>query len=88
MAESHPNWIPANRLKHIHKALETRADKLAARATAISRAEGGTANYRVVKMFRPGGRVAFDVVSDNPDEEYGTDEVRRIGALRRALRGE
>lgn len=69
-------------------ALDKAARDVAARATRISRANGGTANYSVRTGIRPGGRAFADVVSDNRDEERGSEEVPRINALRRAARGE
>lgn len=81
-------WEKVNRDPNLRTALETRAKKTAERATAISRAEGGSANYTVKSGIRPGGRAFADVVSDNREEELGTEEVKRIGALRRAVRGE
>ncbi|HAT1303609.1 TPA: hypothetical protein I8V98_002087 [Corynebacterium striatum] len=80
-------WRKINRDPKIHAALRRRAEATAARATAISRAEGGTANYSIRTGIRPGGRAYADVVSDNGEEEQGTETVRRINALRRAARG-
>lgn len=77
-----------NQTPVIKKALQARAEKVKARATAISRAADGTANYSIKSGTRPGGRAYVDVVSDNSAEEFGTEKVRRIGALRRAVRGE
>lgn len=78
----------ANRPGRIMDGLERVADRTIARATKISRAEGGKANYTKRKGVRPNGRVYVDVVSDSPAEEYGDETTRRIGALRRVGRGE
>lgn len=80
-------WVKANRDPKLRKTLEMRARAVAARATEISRAEGGTANYTVRSGIRPNGRAYADVVSDNGAEEQGTEETPRINALRRAVRG-
>lgn len=81
-------WREVNQAVANSGALEKAARKLAARATKISRSAGGTANYSVRTGTRPGGRVYADVVSDNTAEERGSEEVKRINALRRAARGE
>lgn len=81
-------WDAANADGALERALRNRAEIIARRAEQISREAGGTANYTVREGFRPGGRRYFDVVSDNPEEEYGTETVPRINALRRAARGE
>lgn len=78
----------ANRPGKIRDGLEKVAKRTVHRATALSRREGGTANYSIRHGVRPNGRVYVDVVSDNRDEEYGTEETPRIGALRRVGRGE
>lgn len=80
-------WQKINQAPGVLKAEESAARRIAARATAISRAEGGAANYTVRQGTRPGGRTYFDVVSDRPDEEFGTESTQRINALRRAVRG-
>lgn len=69
-------------------ALEKAAKKVAARATAISRENGGSATYSLRSGIRPGGRAFVDVVSSDTAEERGSAEVKRINALRRAGRGE
>lgn len=76
-----------NRNPKIAQALKNRAEKIRVAAQRISDAEGGTAHYRVVSGVRPGGRAYAYVVSDNRDEEFGTQKTKRIGALRRAARG-
>lgn len=76
-----------NRNPKIAQALKVRAEKIRAAAQRISDAEGGTAHYRVASGVRPGGRAYAYVVSDNRDEEFGTQKTKRIGALRRAVRG-
>lgn len=69
-------------------ALEKAARDVATRATRISRANGGSANYSLRPGIRPNGRAFVDVVSDNHAEERGSEDVTRINALRRASRGE
>lgn len=81
-------WRQANRPSRLRAALRKAAERTASTATRISRREGGTANYRVVEGTRPGGRAYYDVESDNPAEEDGTEDTPRINALRRAARGE
>lgn len=81
-------WRATNDAVAKSGALEKAAQRLAARATQISRANGGSANYRVQPKTRPGGRAVVDVISDNPEEERGSEDVKRINALRRAARGE
>ncbi|APT92694.1 hypothetical protein CPHO_07080 [Corynebacterium phocae] len=81
-------WKVANKNRRLQEVLEKRARRIAARATAISRANGGKANYSVRTGIRPSGRAYADVVSDSPAEERGTEEVPRINALRRAARGQ
>lgn len=81
-------WRMVNKNRGMRDRLRKVGERVAANATRISRANGGTANYRVVEGTRPGGRAYMDVVSDNPAEEYGTEDTPRINALRRAQRGE
>lgn len=81
-------WRMTNRKTPTRQALERAAQRVATTATAISRANGGTANYTTRPIIRPGGRASVDVVSDNAAEERGTEEVKRTNALRRAARGE
>lgn len=80
-------WRAANQSAAVRNALVAKARQVAARAEAISRAEGGTATYSLDVDIRPGGRVRVNVHSDNRDEEYGTEDTPRIGALRRAAKG-
>lgn len=81
-------WRMTNRKSPTRDALERTAERVARNATAISRANGGTANYTVRPLIRPGGRASVDIVSDNAAEERGTEETMRINALRRSARGE
>lgn len=81
-------WRLANKKGNVGKALDRAADRTIARATAISRANGGKAIYSKREGTRPGGRRFVDIVSDRPEEEAGTEDVPRINALRRAARGE
>lgn len=88
-------WRALNKKKALNKHLEGIANRIASRADAISAAEGGTARHTVRRTLRPGGRVAYDVVTDNALEEFGVEVpegqygpgVPRIAALRRAIRG-
>lgn len=77
-----------NRVVAKSGALEKAGRDVAARATRISRANGGSANYSLRSGIRPNGRAYVDVVSDNHAEERGSEDVKRINALRRASRGE
>lgn len=81
-------WRKTNKKGAVGQALTKAAERTTARATAISRANGGKATYHTRDIIRPGGRRAIDVVSSDAAEERGTEEVRRINALRRAARGE
>lgn len=88
-------WRALNKKNNLNKHLEGVANRIASRADAISAAAGGTARHTVRKTIRPGGRVAYDVVTDNPFEEFGVEVpkgeygpgVPRIAALRQAIRG-
>lgn len=81
-------WHSINQNKAVQAALKKRAEVIAQRATAISRAAGGKATYSIRTGIRPGGRAFADVVSSDPEEEAGTETTPRINALRRAARGE
>ena len=88
-------WRALNKNNSLNKHLEGVANRIASRADAISSAAGGTARHTVRKTIRPGGRVAYDVVTDNAFEEFGVGVhegeygpgVPRIAALRQAIRG-
>lgn len=82
-----PRFAQVNKIVHKNNALLATAERVRRRAQAISDAEGGTAKFTIRKGIRPGGRAFVDVVSDNPAEEFGTEKVKKIGALRRAARG-
>ena len=85
---SDETWRAVNKAVAKSGALDKAGQRLAEKATRISRANGGSANYRVQPRVRPGGRAVVDVISDNVAEERGSGEVKRINALRRAARGE
>lgn len=85
---SEETWRAANEAVAKSGALDKAAQRLVARATQISRENGGSANYRAQPKTRPGGRAVVDVISDNIEEERGSESVKRINALRRAARGE
>lgn len=88
-------WRALNQGGALNKHLKSIATRLAGRADSISAAAGGTARHTVRKTTRPGGRVAYDVVTDNAYEEFGVEVpdgeygpgVPRIAALRKAVRG-
>ena len=80
-------WRAANDAVASSGALEKVAREVATQARRISRDAGGVANYAIRTGRRPGGRAYADVVSDNAAEERGSEEVKRINALRRAGRG-
>lgn len=64
-----------------------RAGRIAERARRNARREGHTnVEFSVVQRHHPNGRTSFDVVSNDAASEYGTGEVRRLRALRRAAR--
>lgn len=67
-------------------AVAGRSGRIAKRARAINAKEGGTANISVRRRYLPNGRMAYDVISDNPEEEYGSSESKRLRQLRRAAR--
>lgn len=76
-----------NAMPSVQKAVHQTAEKVAARARQINSAEGGTAKITVVKGIRPGGRAYANVVSDNPEEEYGSSTQRKLAQVRRAALG-
>lgn len=86
MALSDEVWRQVNRSKAVRQAEKRVAEQVAARARAITAAEGGSAKFRVEEGIRPGGRSRVNVVSDSPWEEHGTEETKRIRALGRAAR--
>lgn len=75
-----------NRSAKVQAAVRRKARVTQATATAINRSEKGTANYTLREGIRPGGRFYVDVESDNPAEEFGSADTKRINALRRARR--
>lgn len=79
-------WSKLNKNRDIQRAVNGRAAKIAARAQAISDSEGGTARIRVETSVRPKGRYQARVISDRPDEEFGSETQRRIRPLGRAQR--
>lgn len=81
-------WRQVNAAVAKSGVLEKAAREVASRAKRISEANGGTASYSIRPGTRPDGRAFCDVVSDNTAEERGSQEVKRINALRRAARGE
>lgn len=86
MAMSRKMFDQINRNRKLHAHLVKVAQPKAARAQAITNAEGGKARITVQSGIRPGGRAYANIVSDRPDEEYGTASTPRIRALGRATR--
>ena len=74
------------RNRAVRKQLTAVGRRVAARAQAISDAEGGTARIALVEGIRPKGRSYVNVTSDKPAEEYGTENTPRIRAIGRAAR--
>lgn len=62
------------------------AVRKASRARAITEAEGGEAEITVETGIRPAGRAYSNIVSNRPDEEFGTSKTARRRALGRASR--
>lgn len=79
-------FVQANEHPNTKGAVAGRAGRIAKRARRINDQEGGTANITVRERHLPTGRTAYDVVSDNADEEYGSGRVPRLRQLRRAAR--
>lgn len=76
-----------NRNKSLQKALESKAEEIASRARAITRAEGGQAQITTEFGIRPGGRARVNVVSSDAEEEFGREGKKRTRAIGRAARG-
>ena len=86
MALSREQWQRLNQNRAVRQAVEDVARKVAARAQAHTNAEGGKARIRVETNHRPKGRLQARVISDRPDEEYGSENQKRIRPLGRAMR--
>lgn len=86
MGLSHKLYLQMNKTAAVRNATRRRAEVVAGTAQRISNSEGGTASFSVESGIRPGGRAYANVVSDNRDEEYGTETTPRIRALGRAAR--
>ena len=86
MAMSKRMFNQINRNRQVRAHLLKVARARAARAQAITNAEGGKARITVKSGIRPGGRAYANIVSDSPAEEYGTETTPRIRALGRAIR--
>ena len=86
MGMSQEMWLRLNRNREITRAVEQVARKLAARAQSHTNAAGGDARIRVETSQRPKGRFQARVISDRPDEEYGSEKQKRIRPLGRATR--
>lgn len=86
MALSPEQWQRLNQNRTVRRAVEDVARKLAARAQVHTNAAGGQARIRVETNQRPKGRLQARVISDHPDEEYGSEKQKRIRPLGRAMR--
>lgn len=86
MAMSKKMFDQINRNRQVRAHLMKVARSKAARAQAITNAEGGKARITVKSGIRPGGRAYVNIVSDSPIEEYGSESTPRIRALGRAIR--
>lgn len=72
----------------VRAAVQQRATDIAARARRIDQKDGaGRANIRVEKVSTGTGRVAYNVVSDDIEGEYGSSTRARLSTLRRARGG-
>lgn len=67
----------------IPKMLKAEADKRAARVRQLAAAEGVEMEVKVVSGVRPKGRAYANVVSDNPDQEFGSSKSKRYRILGR-----
>lgn len=86
MALSPEQWQHLNQNRAVRRAVEDVAQRLAARAQAHTNAAGGQARIRVETNQRPKGRLQTRVITDRPEEEYGSEKQKRIRALGRASR--
>lgn len=86
MALSPEQWERLNQNRTVRRAVEDVARKVAARAQAHTNAAGGEARITVETNHRPKGRLQARVISDRPDEEYGSEKQKRIRPLGRAMR--
>ena len=86
MALSPEMWRRLNRNRDINRAVEQVARKVAARAQSHTNAAGGEARITVDTSYRPKGRFQARVISDRPEEEYGSEKQKRIRPLGRATR--
>lgn len=67
--------------------LQVIADRRKKRAETIAKAEGVEMKVTTVAGVRPGGRPYVNIVSDNPDQEFGTSRTARRRILGRAAAG-
>ena len=86
MALSKRMWDQVNQNRQVRAHLMKVARAKAARAQAITNAEGGKARITVESGIRPGGRAFVNIVTDSPAEEYGTESKPGTRALGRAIR--
>lgn len=69
------------------KILQQVADRVAARAKGLAAAEGVEMEIKTVSGVRPKGRPYVNVVSDNPDQEFGSSRSAKYRILGRAGEG-
>jgi orotate phosphoribosyltransferase-like protein len=67
--------------------LQVVADRVKARAEALAKQEGVDMKVSTVTGIRPRGRPFVNVVSDNPDQEFGSATHKRYRILGRAGEG-
>lgn len=79
-------FADANQTTQLRAGVRKVATKVAADARRTTAKEGGDATITVREAPQSNGRYGMDVVSDSPDEEYGSTESQRIRALRSAAR--
>ena len=79
-------WQHLNANKAVRKRVDEVAARVASRAQAITDRNGGSARISVETGLRPKGRYQARVISDRPDEEYGSEKQKRIRPLGRAMR--
>lgn len=77
----------AARHPDVLKQLQVIADRVQARAVALAKQEKVEMKVSTVAGLRPGGRPFVNVVSDNPDQEFGSATHARYRILGRAGEG-
>lgn len=87
MTFSDEHWRQVMGSAAVQAAVRRRATTIAARARKLTQDAGGKAVITIEQGMRANGRPYVNVVSSNADEEYGTSDVRKRRALRRAAQG-